>query len=435
MSQRLPTPVTAAGEHRRGTMSTSALALALALVAFLALAVTLAVHALALRKLAGERRRRPLADRRLPPISVLRPLKGLDDGFAENLAALARQGYPRFELICGAEDPGDPALEVARRVAAAHPDVAIRVVAGAAPFGLNPKVTNLATLARHARHEHLLISDSNACPRTGYLRAMAETMAGGDGRRPAGLVSSVLAGRDLAAALAPSPGALCEDLHLGTFVAAAVCAADVAGAPCVVGKSMLFRRADLDAVGGWAAVADVLAEDYAIGRAFAAAGHRVALSAEVVPVVAGRRRVADFLARHLRWSQMRCRIAPFAYAGEVLLNPVPALAATAALTAAAGTTSLAVAAVAGVAAKVAADGLLLARLSGRPVPLSRLAWIPLKDLLIAAVWLAAPWKTTVVWRGERLRIGAGSRLAPLGDGHRWTGGAADGRWAGAEEAR
>lgn len=417
-------------------MTTLHLALVLALLAFVALAVTLSGHALALRKLAAERRRRPMPERHMPPISVLRPLKGLDEGLAENLAALARQDYPRFELVCGAEDPADPALAVARRLAAAHPNVEMRVVAGAAPFGLNPKVTNLATLARHARHQHLLISDSNARPRPGYLRAMVETMMGGDGGPPAGLVSSVLAGRDLAAAAEmPSPGALCEDLHLGTFVAAAVCAADAAGAPCVIGKSMLFRRADLDAVGGWAAVADVLAEDYVIGQAFAAAGHRVALSAEVVPVVAGRRRITDFLARHLRWSRMRCRIAPLAYAGEALLNPVPALLATAALHAAAANAPLVIAAVAGVAAKVAADGLLLARLSGRRVPLSRLAWIPLKDLLIAAVWVAAPWKTTVVWRGKRLRIGAGSRLAPIGVGDPWPGSAEAGWRAGAGEAR
>ena len=417
-------------------MTTSSLALALTLLAFVALAVTLSGHALALRKLAAERRRRSMPERQMPPITVLRPLKGLDEGLAENLAALARQDYPRFELVCGAEDPADPALAVAQRLAAAHPNVEIRVVAGAARFGLNPKVTNLATLARHARHEHLLISDSNACPPPTYLRAMVETMGGGDGGPPAGLVSSVLAGRDLAAAAEmPAPGALCEDLHLGTFVAAAVCAADAAGAPCVIGKSMLFRRADLDAVGGWAAVADVLAEDYAIGRAFAAAGHRVALSAEVVPVVAGRRRIADFLARHLRWSQMRCRIAPLAYAGEALLNPVPTLLAAAALAAASANAPLVVATIAGVVAKVAADGMLLARLCGRRVPLSRLAWVPVKDLLIAAVWAAAPWKTTVVWRGERLRIGAGSRLAPLGTGEPWSGSAETAWRTGAGEVR
>jgi ceramide glucosyltransferase len=395
------------------------LTLALALVAFAALAVTLAADGLAVARLSRARRRPPTADPpRLPPVSVLKPLKGVDAGLYDNLAALARQDYPGFELVCGAEDPDDPALAVARRIAADFPAVPVTVVAGAPPFGLNPKVTNLVGLTRAARHEHLLISDANVRPAPGYLWELVLEAAGGDGLPPAALVSSVLAGAELAATASPSAGSLLEDLHLGTFVAAAVCGADATGHPCVVGKSMLFRRSDLAAVGGWGSVADVLAEDYVLGRAFAGAGRRVALSTHVLPVVSGRRRVRDFLARQLRWGQMRCRIAPAAYAGELLLNPVPALLATAvlAMAAAAGGAAwslVAAGALAGVVAKVVADGRLLAHLAGRPVPWSRLAWIPLKDLLAAAVWAAAPFCRTVAWRGNRLAIGAGSRLRRL----------------------
>ncbi|HEX2254636.1 MAG TPA: glycosyltransferase [Thermoanaerobaculia bacterium] len=398
-------------------------AIVLLVLGIAALGVTLATYAVARSRLAVPTPTAP--EPPLPPLSVLKPLKGVDQDLEANLAALARQDYPVFELVLGTAQADDPALAVARRVAARFPAVAVQVVTGAPAFGLNPKVTNLRHLAAHARHEHLLISDSNVRPGPGYLRALAAELPPTGGRGGAALVSSVLAGHGLALRCGPHPtaGALCEDLHLGTFVAAGVLAADAALRPCVVGKSMLFRRSDLAAVGGWRAVADVLAEDYVLGRAFAAAGWRVALSTHVLPVVAGRRGVGQFFARHLRWSQMRCRIHAGYYAAEALLNPTAPLAGAALggllvglgadAPAAGDGFAVAAGAVAGIALKVAADAALLGRLAGRPVPLARLALVPVKDLLIAAAWLAAPWKTTVAWRGTRLRVGRGSRLSPV----------------------
>ena len=425
----LDTTATFLGAALLGTTlpGTALPAAALLLPGLLALLVTMAGYAAVWAALRREVRR-PVGgredDAELPPISVLKPLKGVDDGLYDNLAALARQDYPAFELVFGVADADDPATRVVARLADDFPDVPIRLVVGEAPFGLNPKVRNLASICRRVRHRLVLVSDSNVRPGPDYLRSLAATRrAGGPGGGPAALVSSLLTGPAVGDPGA-SRGAVFEDLHLGTFVAAGVAGAAAARQPCVVGKSMLFHLDDLELLGGWAGVRDHLAEDYVLGRRFHRAGLAVALSAHPLPVIAGRRRVRDFLARHLRWAQMRCRISRGAYLGELLLNPVALFTLGGAAAWAGGAPAVALLALAGVAAKVAADGWLLARLQSRPgrqrdggtprVPLARLAWVPVKDLLITGVWLAAPFIGTVAWRGTRLRIGRDSRLRPLG---------------------
>ena len=123
----------------------------------------------------------PPMPRELPAISILKPLKGVDTDLEENLRSLFRLRYPAFEIILGTEDPDDPALPIAWRVAAEFPRVRSVILSGATPIGFNPKVNNLASLASGARHSLLLISDSNVRVPDDHLRDLVahRALAGG----------------------------------------------------------------------------------------------------------------------------------------------------------------------------------------------------------------------------------------------------------------
>jgi ceramide glucosyltransferase len=373
--------------------------------------------------LVGKDRKRsdlpPASVEALPPVSILKPLRGLDDNLFDNLASFCVQDYPEYEILFSLQDRNDPAYKVAKKVQDKFPGKNISIIVERCNAGLNPKVNNLIPAYRKARYPYILISDSNVMVGNDYLREITRRMKDPD----VGLVSNVIRGVG-----GRSIGSLLENLHLNSFILGSVSFLDrFLGMPCVIGKSMLMKKDDLEALGGLPAFKDILAEDFIIGREMHRAGKKVALSNYLISNINEYWSVKRFLNRHTRWGKLRWKIGGVRYFSEVLANPVFA-AVLPVLISGPSRTALSFAAFVSL-IKILGDFVI-----GRTV-ISRTAeyrthrtsaftylLAPFKDILIGLLWFVPLLSSTVVWRGNRYVIGKDSRLSPCPDTGLWSWG-------------
>jgi ceramide glucosyltransferase len=376
------------------------LALALAVSAVLGTIIGWVQIAAIWRHLRGPR----AVPRQRPPISILKPLCGLDDRLAGNLLTFVDLPYPTYEVLLGVHSATDPAYPLAWMAARRWPH-RFRVVVQEGEVGLNPKVNQLVTLARHARHDVLVISDSNTRVGADYLDEIAAHL----GDSTVGLVTHPLAG-DGDGEPGARVGAIADNLHLtGGITPAVVTAKLLCHKDYVVGKSMAMRRADIDALGGFASVKDVLAEDFVLGRAVVERlGKRVVLGRSVVTCVSIRRALDGFVRRYARWNVMQRQCAgSIAYLGLLLENPT--LLAVAAAVVEPGAPTVAVAAACCL-SRMATDHLAGRLLRGRRFSLRALLVGGVKDLLCGAAWIYGLVSRSIEWRSNKLVVLAGSRL-------------------------
>jgi ceramide glucosyltransferase len=248
-------------------------------------------------------------------LSVLKPLRGVDDDLLANLESFADQDWAAFEVLLGLRDAADPAAPVAHAAAARWPG-RFRVVIQGPDLGMNPKVSQLASLTEAARYPILVISDSNVRVEPGYLAEIAARLEDPE----VGLVTHLIAGVG-----ERSVGALLENLHLAGGVAPGIAAAKaIAGRDVVMGKSMALRRDDLAAMGGFEPVKDLLAEDFVIGQMVPRLlGKRVELASRAVQNVVQDRTMLQFFHRARRWAVLQhALVGPWLYGAQVIHNPV-----------------------------------------------------------------------------------------------------------------
>ncbi|MDC0709006.1 ceramide glucosyltransferase [Stigmatella sp. ncwal1] len=336
-----------------------------------------------------------------PGISILKPLCGVDDDLEANLEQFATLDYPHYEVILGVKDMRDPAYALARMAVARWPHVMKLALQEGEP-GLNPKVNQLITLSAEAQHGLWVISDSNVRVAPGYLREIAEGFEDPD----VGCVTHPIAGIG-----ERTVGSLMDNLHLASSAAAGVIAAKrLADKDIVVGKSMALRREDVEALGGFFSVKDVLAEDFVIGQWITRKlSKRVVVARTPVFNVSLNKRVGDFFKRYVRWSVIHhMSVSTPTYVAQGLLNPAP-LALLAALLEPSPESFTAAGAVALL--KALLDLTVFRALRPEPVSWSAVPVVFLKDALLFVAWCNGLFSRTVQWRGTRLRVLAGTRLA------------------------
>jgi ceramide glucosyltransferase len=333
-----------------------------------------------------------------PPVSVLKPVKGVDFEAYQNFASFCAQDYPDYELIFGVADPEDPIIPIIERLKRDFPERPIRLIVAAA-FGANHKASLLHHLALKAKHEILVVNDSDMRVTPDYLKQVVSPLID----EQVGLVTCPYQGE-----LPLNITAGLEALHMGvTFLPSVLMARKVLDMRFAMGSTITLRQQDLAHLGGFTVLSDYLADDYQLGARIAALGLKVRLSNYVIACILGATTFHEQWAREVRW--MRCiRVSrPFEYPGLLLSYSVP-LSVVLAMVDSFGFASLRIL-VASLLLRWVVAWLISLRTGDRQVR-HWLPWLPARDLLSAATWCVGGLGRQITWREETFVLQPDGRM-------------------------
>ena len=344
------------------------------------------------------RRLPPRDDSFAAPVSILKPVRGVDQGAYENFASYCRLDYPEYELVFAMADPHDPVIPVIEKLRRDFPDRSIRFVTDVPRVGENNKVNSLCRLVKEARYELLVMTDSDVRVPRDYLREVVAPFA--DRRVGAVTCFYRCAGGGTLAADLDMLG-MCMD-----SVPSALVARQLEGkVQFAFGWTMATTKTRLAEIGGWEAMANHHSDDFELGNRIASKGHRVELMREPVWMVFPRERFSDFLRHEFRWAIGLRNVRPAGYAGMIFTHGLPWAVLAAVVAAVSGWTGTAAAFIAAyLALRV---GLAYAAgvwgLQDRNIA-SKLWLAPVRDAMSAAVWFAGFFTDRIRWRGLEYRV-------------------------------
>jgi len=339
-----------------------------------------------------------------PPVSILKPVKGVDGDSFENFASFCRQDYPRFQIVFALASPSDPAIPVIERVMAAYPAVDVELVVDGSIHGSNYKVCNLMHAYARAKYPLLIVCDSDIRVGERYLREVCAPFADAE----VGLVTSLYRSSRV-----QGGGCAIEALGFSSeMVPNVLVALKLEGLSFALGASMALRQAALERIGGFQALVDYLADDYQLGNMIHRAGYRLELSPHFVEsIMRGDETLGEVLARQLRWGRTMRVSRPGGYLASGITLPFPA--------------ALLAVAVSGFSAQGWAAALLLylvrsavaltySRVLVRDRLLPRWLWLlPLRDALSFGVWALSLAGNRVRWRGQLFRLYRGGKIEEI----------------------
>jgi ceramide glucosyltransferase len=349
-------------------------------------------------------RRKPLAAF-APGVSILKSLKGLDPGMIDAFRSHCRQTYAgEYELLFGVSSLSDPAVKAVQQLQAEFPTLSIKLIECPQRLGTNGKVSTLIQLVPHARHNFLLINDSDITVSPRYLERVMACFAPqaepyANPAQQVGLVTALYRGRahhTLASTLEAL--GIATDFQAGVLLSKWI----EGGLHYGLGSTLAVSRNALEKGGGLEVLVDHLADDYELGARISAAGYRVVLSAEVVETNIAAYGIRGFLDHQLRWARTVRDARPWGYAGLIfthglcwaLLNLLASGASPLSLWLLGLSFCLRLALAMTVGAEVLSDRQVLPSL-----------WLlPLRDLVAMGVWVAGFAGNTIVWRGERFTL-------------------------------
>lgn len=351
---------------------------------------------------------RPLNPEWTPAVTVLKPLCGMDAEMYANFLSCCQQDYPpdRMQIVFGALEPDDVGLAVARRLQSEFPHLDIAIVAGYLPRlqGTNYKVCNLTAMMTVAKHDLLVLCDSDVRVTPEYLRRVVAPFEDSH----VGLVTCPYYGAE-----PQSLSAILEALGIGAdFIPSTMTARVLEGVSFGLGQTIVIPRPILEQLGGFESLAEELADDYRLGNRTHKLGYQVILSDYVVKDVIGKEKFRPMWTRRLRWARTFRALRPIGYTGSVITYGIP-LAFLFLL--ASRFSGLGWSIFSAICVFRLSTALVIAKIStDDPNILRFLPLLPLSDAFCFALFVISYCGNGVMWRGQQFRLLPGCRIAAVG---------------------